>query len=227
MRFVFFHVGNDISPSLLCKSILRQMPNAEIIQCSDNISKRIEGVTDIFRFDGDVNNLMTYRLQCFASLDIKKPTIYLDTDILVLNRIDPDELLGAEDVALCERVFDRNNFINTSLRGMDLSEYSGRTLGQVYPFVACFTITKSNSYWRDCYENLFFLDKKFHYWYGDQEAMRNVFKTQKYKTLLVPESKVACLPEHFSEKYAPLALHFKGEKRKKWMLDIASKLSLL
>jgi hypothetical protein len=62
--------------------------------------------------------------------------------------------------------------------------------------------------------------------YGDQEAMRNVVASQKYQSSFLPESKVACLPEHATPTYAPIALHFKGAKRKPWMQDVASQLKL-
>ena len=226
MRFVFLHVGNDSAPALLCKSILRCMPDAEIIQCTDSTSEKIPGVTEVVRFEGDTNNLMTFRLECFAGLNIEKSAIYIDTDILILDKIIPDELLGESEVALCERTFDRNNPINTKFRGMDLSEYNGKTLGEVYPIIACFTVTKSSQFWQDCKENLESLDKKFHFWYGDQEAMRNVVASKKYATAFLPESKVACLPEHATPSYSPIALHFKGAKRKPWMQDVASQLKL-
>ena len=226
MRFVFLHVGNDSAPALLCKSILRCMPDAEIIQCTDSTTEKIPGVTEVARFKGNTNNLMTFRLKCFASLNIEKSAIYIDTDILVLDKINPDELLGESEVALCERTFDRNSLINTKFRKMDLSEYAGKTSGEVYPIIACFTVTKSSQFWQDCKENLESLDKKFHFWYGDQEAMRNVVDSKKYVTTFLPESKVACLPEHATPSYSPIALHFKGAKRKSWMQDVASHLKL-
>lgn len=225
MRFIFLHVGNDIAPTLLCKSILYYMPDAEIIQCTDYDSKKVDGVTKVVRFEGDITNLMTFRLACFANLNINKSAIYIDTDILILGKIDPDELLSNNEVALCARTFDREKKINTTIHGMDLSEYNGKTLAEVYPIIACFTITKDSRFWQDCKENLETLDKKFHFWYGDQEAMRNVTASEKYKTSFLPESKVACLPEHHTALYSPLALHFKGSKRKSWMQDIASKLN--
>jgi hypothetical protein len=56
--------------------------------------------------------------------------------------------------------------------------------------------------------------------------MRNVVASQKYQSLFLPESKVACLPEHATPSYSPIALHFKGAKRKPWMQDVASQLKL-
>ena len=201
------------------------MPNAEIIQCSDYNSEKIEGVTEVVRFEGDIKNIMTFRLTCFAGLNLKKSAIYIDSDILLLQKIDPDELLGNNEIALCTRSFDQDKQINTNFNGMDLSEYKGKTLAEVYPIIACFTVTKDSKFWQDCKENLESLDKKFHFWYGDQEAMRNVVTSQNYKISFLPESKVACLPEYYTSDNSPIALHFKGSKRKSWMQDTASKLN--
>ena len=55
---------------------------------------------------------------------------------------------------------------------MDLSEYFNMKIIDVYPILACFTITKSNVFWIKCFENLLQIDQKFHKWYGDQEAIK-------------------------------------------------------
>ncbi len=116
--------------------------------------------------------------------------------------------------------------MNTSFKGMDLAEYEGKTLGEVYPIIACFTVTRSPRFWQECLANLMQLDGKFHYWYGDQEAMRNVVRTDRFKVRYLPESKVACLPEYADPANLPLGLHFKGPARKEWMIPAFNQLLL-
>jgi hypothetical protein len=87
----------------------------------------------------------------------------------------------------------------------------------VYPILACFSITKSNLFWTKCFENLLQIDKKYHKWYGDQEAIKNILELKVFKYNLLKESQVACLPEYFQRNDLPICLHFKGAKRKALM----------
>ena len=215
--FVFMQVGDDPNVDLMVKSINLSNPSARIIQCSDPNTKKITGVSEVYRLDSDTNNLMTFRLEIFSKLNLSDSAIYLDTDILVLKEITAKNLLEDADVALCHRSFNINNYINTKIRNIDLSEYSNRTIGQIYPIIACFTVSKSHEFWRACLSNLLKLDSKFHYWYGDQEAMRNIADSGKFSLCYMPESKVACLPEYFNEYPAATGLHFKGPNRKQYM----------
>lgn len=222
--FVFFHVGHDLNVNLLVKSIKATNPNAQIIQCSDFSTTKIDGVTDIFRLVSDVNNLMTLRLEIFSKLKLDYPAIYIDTDMLILKEVQINSLLNSYDVVCCQRSFALNDLINISFRGMDLSEYKNKTLGEIYPIIACFTLTKNYEFWYACYENLLTLDTKFHTWYGDQEAMRNIINSNRFKAGFLPESMVACLPEFFNFNDPPISLHFKGAQRKVWMKDIFQQL---
>jgi hypothetical protein len=216
---VFLQVGDDPNVELMVKSIKLLNPSAHIIQCSDLNTNKIYGVTEVFRLDSNFENLMTFRLEAFYKLKLTEPAIYMDTDMLVTDEIFTDQLLQDAEAALCHRSFGRNALINISFRNMDLSEYSNKTLSEVYPILACFTVTKSYKFWQDCYDNLLQLDKKFHWWYGDQEAMRNVVNSGKFTTRYLPESQVACLPEFLKTSSSPICLHFKGAQRKGLMLD--------
>ena len=85
VNFVFLHVGEDIRPYFLVKSIKKFFPIASIYQCTDLTTKVIEGVDNVFRYKGDTSNLMTYRLEVFSKLAINEYAIYLDTDMLIFN----------------------------------------------------------------------------------------------------------------------------------------------
>jgi hypothetical protein len=215
--FVFLQIGNDQNIHLFIKSIQLSNPQARIIQCTDQKTSAISGVTEVFRIDSNAENLMTFRLEAFSKLNMDQPAIYLDTDMLVLKKIEVDHLLKNSDAALCRRSFGRNSIINTKYLNMNISEYKNKKMDDIYPFLACFTITKSYFFWEKCFENLMGLDRKFHYWYGDQEAIRNVAFSEEFMIEHVSESLVACLPEYISTDKDPLCLHFKGPNRKPLM----------
>jgi hypothetical protein len=226
MKFVFLHVGTDIRPELLVKSIRRFSPGAEIIQCTSSPEYRVPGIDRLFLEDGDTSNLMTYRLQVFSSLGLDSPAIYLDTDILITRKPNIEAMLGDKEVAVCRRSFSNEALINTSFRGMDLSEYKDKTLGQVYPYLASFNITKTHRFWDDCKDHLEKIDKKFHYWYGDQEAIRDVIQEENYSFRNLDEFTVSCLPEYLHIYKSPIAIHFKGPARKELMVESARKLGI-
>jgi hypothetical protein len=228
-QFVFLHVGNDIGfPTLLVRSIRATNQDAVIYQCTDSDSPPIVGINHLLRVNGDTRNLMTFRLQAFSELGLTSPAIYLDTDMLVIAPIDVNTLLAGNDVALCQREFGREDTINISFKGMDLVEYQGKTFGEVYPYLACTTISKDNQFWVECRKNLFLLHEKFHFWYGDQEAIRNVSKSNRFKIKNLSEAKFACLPDKIDPRMKNIAIfHFKGPARKHLMVEYAKKMTLI
>lgn len=210
--FVFFHVGDDISaPQKMVKSLLRYNPNANVIMCTDKDSPDVMGITERKEFELSRDELMTSRLKAFAELRLAEPALYIDTDMIFVDQVNVRELLGDNEIAMCRRDFHRDIGFNPNQRGLDFSEYSGKTMDQVYPYVACATATRDGGVWQKLYAMSNDMDKKFHKWYGDQEALREYAKTNKVGD--IPEKIVGCLPE-FKHDQAKI-LHYKGEGRKK------------
>lgn len=226
LKFVFLQVGEDPLTPLLVRSIKKQMPDAEIFQCSDASTARIDGVDRISVCRENRENLMTFRLAAFSQLKLDAPAAYVDTDILFTKSCSTDALIDGCDVAVCRRTFAREALLNTNFRGMDLSEYRGKTLGEVYPYLASFNVTRSYRFWAECLNELNRLDPKFHWWYGDQEAIRNVIRRGEFRFRELEESDVSCLPECVNPNRMPLAIHFKGQTRKAKMPTAAMNLGI-
>jgi hypothetical protein len=209
---VFMHVGGDVAlPTLMARSFRRHNPDARILQVSDMTSSAIEGVDEVVRRQPTDNNIMLFRMRCFASLPAEAPTWFLDTDMLCVRPLAPPPDCGR--VAVCQREFGRDNLFNHRFRGMDMSEYAGRTLGSVYPFVGCATYVDGSDFWRVCLAEMEALDPKFHNWYGDQEAIRNVVASGREAVSMLPESLYACLPEHERAGSEPYVFHYKGGRK--------------
>lgn len=226
MKFVFLHVGEDSRPYFLVKSIRKFFPKATIFQCTDLSTKEIEGVDHVFRHLGDINNLMTFRLEAFSLLNLQEQAIYLDTDMLVLKYFDL-EIYKSYDAVLCKRSFDLDLIFNSSFRGMNLTEYKDKTINNVYPYLACFTLTSSSDFWKKASDILQSLDNKFHYWYGDQEAIKQIASKDVFNIATVEESLFACLPEKIEKNFIPNLIHFKGPSRKSLMIDVANQMGLV
>jgi hypothetical protein len=218
-------VGEDERPHLLVNSIRKFFPEAKIYQCSDFKTAPVENVDFVFRHDGDIENLMTFRLEAFSNLKLGDRAIYLDTDMLVTNFFDLSAF-DNYDIVLCKRSFGLNDLINPLFKRkdklIDLNEYQGKTFGEIYPYLACFTITKSYLFWTECLEILKSLDKKFHFWYGDQEVLR-IFPSSDRNTKIgtLEEAKFACLPDFVEINNLPNLIHYKGKQRKNLMIEDA------
>ena len=221
--FVFFHVGDTFYPTLLTKSIKKFNPDSKIFYITDKKNKNIEGTTDTIRIDCNTENLMTSRLLGFSELKLKTPAIYIDSDVLITKNI-PKELFVKNEVYLCKRSFMINSIINTSFKNMDLSEYKNKTLGEIYPFIACFTYATNYKFWEECYKILINLNKKFYYWYGDQEALRIINSQKKFNIGYLNESLICSTPEMLNETSKVYSVHFKGLQRKKLMSAFAEKI---
>lgn len=221
LNFVFFHIGDITQPQLLTHSIKKFNPDSKIYFITDFSTKDIQGVDEVVRFDLDKDNLMTSRLEAFANLELYKPAIYIDTDVLVVRPI-PAKLFAEKEVFLCNRTFIRDTFFPTSYKNIDFSEYKGKTFGEIYPFLACFTYTKSFEFWSECYKTLLNLDKKFHFWFGDQEALRIVNEKKLFNIGLLDEKIVCNLPEYSRPGDGSYSIHFKGLSRKNLMLQAAN-----
>lgn len=214
--FVFLHLGTDPSlPTSLVRSIRRHISDAYIIQCTDSVSIAISGVDKVARLNIDSSKIMLARLQAFSGLGLDKPALYLDTDMLMLRPFDPAALLSnGATTAVCRRSFQRDVLFNHRMRGLDFSEYEGKTLDQVFPIIACATVTANPEFWEDCLYALEIMDEKYHIWYGDQEAMKVVAESPNHHISHIPEKLYGCLPEIIDPSIDPFLLHFKGPKRK-------------
>jgi hypothetical protein len=223
-NIVFLHSGKDPhQPSLMVRSFRKHNPEFRIVQVSDADSPAVNGVDEVVRHANTERQLMLLRMRCFAAMPVDEPTWFFDTDMLCVR---PLELAVPDTgVAVCQREFAREAIFNHQFGGMDLSEYAGRALGWVYPYVACATYVHKSEFWRDCLAELEGLDPKFHHWYGDQEAIRNVVKSQRHDVQMLRESLYACLPEH-SSPLPPFVFHYKGQ-RKPLMLERAAQEGLL
>lgn len=213
--FVFFHVGDDLTwPNKLVSSLRQTNPDAKIVMASDPGTPDVDGVDRRVNIKGDRQHIMLMRLAGFAGAQVEEPAMYLDTDMIVLGKIDPAQILGDKTAMMCRRSFNKDGVFNHGLRGIDFSEYKGRTLDQVYPILACATITRDWKPWAQMTAMIDFIDPKFKLWYGDQEVLRLYSKTEEDEVGYINESEYACLPEYQSAvTVAPKIIHYKGGRK--------------
>lgn len=210
--FVFFRTGTEDQlwyARLFVKSLRETNPDARIIMCTDSKTPVIEG-TERFELDLDCEDYMEYRLRIYSELGLTTPAMYLDDDMIVLEEIHPESMLKGKQALFCERFFDKDLIMNTSIKGLNFKEHEGKTLYQAFPFLACATVTQDYRLWSELLDILNHIDPKYRTWYGDQEAMKIWSKMNEVGTL--SESEYACLPEYLSGRN-PKIIHYKGERK--------------
>lgn len=216
-HFAFFHVGDDISqPQKMVKSLLRHNPDAFITMYTDKDTPDVMGITR--RVESEVNReeLCYHRVKAYAETYASgiSPVMYLDTDMLVQDKIVVKELLEPHrDVAFLRREFHRDAIFNVDQRGLRFDEYEGKTIDEVYPYICCTVVAKNPQVWKDLLAIYEGLDEKFKRWYGDQEALRIYAEKYPERVSKINESVYGCLPEHKTDDAK--ILHYKGESRKK------------
>jgi hypothetical protein len=228
IQIAFFHIGLDQrQPTILCRSIRAQNRNVHIIQCTDGRTPQVDGVDTVARSEGDIHNMMLFRTAAYADLPITEPTLFLDTDMICLQELDPAAALDGGQVAVCRREYQCDMLLNVDAMDVDLSEYAGLRLGDVYPYIGCAVVTGGQDFWRSCLDEYLRLPPKFHKWFGDQEAIRNVVNSRLDKVRWLPESTYACLADLETDATKrPKICHFKGPARKQMMLDCAKTIGL-
>ena len=137
MVFVFLHISEDaeiLNPiqQTFIKSLYTFYPEAEIIQVSDKKTKKIDKVTNVFRFDGDINKIMEFRINSYKELALNKPAIYLDSDMIITKKFDIKKILNLNKTVLLKRSFDLDMKFNTKIKNLEFDEFNNKKINKVW-----------------------------------------------------------------------------------------------
>jgi hypothetical protein len=219
--FVFFWKGRDIEcPQALVRSIrMIYGDTTRIVQLSDRETPQVPGVSE-FIGRSVHPDMMLSRLEACAKFRLSRPAVFLDADMLVIDRFDLPAM-REKDVILLKREQNATALINPNFPE-HYPEFEGKTLGEVMPFVACFIATANDRFFSDVLQVAVSLPERLHRWYGDQVALKRVAERKKYRIKEVPELAFSH-PTKSTLQRAEIAsarksgvriLHFKGPKAK-------------
>lgn len=216
-----FWRGEDVAvpERLVCSLRLSFGEELEIHQLTDNTTPQIPMVTHCHR--GDLNpNIMVARIEACARLKLNRPTLFLDADMLVLERFELPAF-GPGDVLVTSR--QQDFYINANFPE-HYPEFVGKTFGQMMPFVFSFVATGNSEFFPALLSNIRSMPERFHRWYGDQMSLKQEYDREKFRFRNMPEEKFnfairrglrpAELAE-LTEKFGVKILHFKGRNSKK------------
>lgn len=208
MNFVFHHSGYDTRlPALLVQSIIKTNPNSTIIQISDKQTRRVRDVTEHIQFETTELVLSKQRCEMYAKLDITVPSVYLDTDMLVIKSI-TEEIFAVSDVVLCKRFWD--GMIHSDDPADTMYAFKNQSLKEVWPYLACFVAAGTSEFWKEVFSTVQTLPWEKSDWFADQHALK-ILASNNASIANISEKQYACLPD---QEYAdPSILHFKGSRK--------------
>lgn len=215
-QFYFLHIGsiNDIV-QMFIQSIRITNPNSKITQITDMRSDKISDVDSCIRHEGDVSDLMKFRTEAFSKVEFENNTsnIFLDTDMLVIKKINTELLFNQSPSVLCQRFYDVDEPVNFNYMNLKMFENINKKLGDVWPILGCFIALKKENVFKEVNDIYNQLEKKYYKWYGDQIALKIFYEKNKKNIKLVNEKIYAnAYPdENYLDSYI---LHFKGSKKK-------------
>ena len=227
LNFYFFHIGDDKDlPEMLVHSIKISNSDCKVYQISDYDSPEISKVDKCFRFEGNVSNIMKFRMESYSKINLEKdiPTIFLDTDMLVVKKLNEKKMFKNKNIVFCKREMHSDKYINLNYDDLNMIEFKNKKLGDVWPYLGCFFAIKNINPFIEMNKMYDLLDEKYKYWYGDQTILKQYVINDKKNITFVGENEYACLPEAL---FGPNGnnirqklniLHFKGKKFKKLMI---------
>ncbi len=229
INFVFFYIEKDENKfnsnnvlhnqnreqiSFFISSIKKNHPDCNIIQCSDQTTEKFDDTNRIFRMKVDQNKIMEARIKIYSELNLNTTSIFLDTDMLLVQKIPFELFIKKADVFLLKRSFNINSKVPVTFRGQRYENHSTGTLGNLYPFLGCFVVTKNTKFWKECYDIYKKLDNNYKFWFGDQEVLKEIVKRNLYDFAFLSEADFACPPQFIRDSKNPFLIHFKGKKPK-------------
>jgi hypothetical protein len=171
-HIAFFWIGQDTTiPTMLVRSIRAAFgANFNVHQLSDRDTPMVEGVTTHKKLKLSPL-IMVARLEAYAALEIKAPTLFLDADMLVLRAFDLPPL-AENDVGVTARG-ERDTYRIPERDWAEFPEFAEKDSAQVMPYIFSFMYVRSTILFLRQLNALRKLPKRFQRWYGDQVTLKS------------------------------------------------------
>ena len=230
-NIAFFWIGPDTTiPALLVRSIRTAFgPHFNVIQLSDKITPRVEGVTAHKQFKLSPH-IMVARLEAYAALSLTAPTLFVDADMLVLRPFDLPPL-AENEVGVTIRG-ERDTVFFSEQECVEEPGFVGKTTAEVMPYLYSFVYVRSPVLFVRQLNALRKLPKRFHRWYGDQMTLKSELDASSRFLIRTFDidiyNRTVGTRQEFAEiRGAPEAVclaHFKGRESKQVMREALSML---
>ena len=219
MNIAFVTFGKSLNHlgKILTFSLRKSNPNSNIIQITDDISNKINGIDDIIIHSFDSNKFMFDRLNS-QILTLKKfgPTIFLDTDMIVVkNLYEIHKLLFKFDLIISKR--SKNFMLKESYNDLQFPEFRKKLVNEIMPYNGGFVACKNIESLELVQKYYLILNENYFKWFGDQIAIKRAIDEKKFLTKIVKEEIYNYSPVNYMDFKKEVAIyHFKGGK-KEWI----------
>lgn len=217
MKVAFLHVRVESHrpefhariAQIMIDSVKRNIPDSWVIQMTDLKTPILGGVDESRRLAVASRFVMPYRLKHLAML--KCEALILDTDVVVLQ--DPTHVFDMDfDVCLTKR--DKQIISPEIGYGVD---------DPLMPYNTGVMFSRSVDFWKDALDVCESLEDRHKEWYGDQISVAAVVERRKHNVAVLKCDKWNYTPSSPDENLDERNIvHFKGKKKKEWMLRFAA-----
>ena len=221
-NIAFVSIGDESHncADLLVKSIKKTNANCRIIQISKKEDKNISDVDEKLIYDFESATFMLNRLESqIAVLEKFGPTIFLDADMLVSKDLSEifDTLLN-NDLVFTQRknnFYLNDTFINNE-HGISIKfpEFTDKTSNEVMPFNGGFLGANNVTSLNKLLQIYLELPQKFHYWFGDQVALKKIYDTEEFKISVLGSNYNYNVKDISNYDKKICVYHFKGRFKK-------------
>lgn len=176
-HIAFFWIGPDVTiPAMMVRSIRAAFgPQMQVHQLSDRDTPMVDGVTTHKQLKLS-RYIMVARLEAYAALQVKEPTLFLDADMLILRAFDLPPL-AENEVGVTARG-ERDTYRIPERDWAEFPEFANKDSAQVMPYIFSFVYVRSTLVFLRQLNALRRLPKRFHRWYGDQVTLKSELEAQ-------------------------------------------------
>lgn len=207
MTVGFFHVSRGVTPHAqlakrLIASVRTCMPDVPIVHFTDPETRAMAGVDDVRRQPSGPIALGC--LDAYAAAG-DGDWLFVDTDVLVQRDV--------------RWIFDRPFDIAVASReGTLVDQDHGTKCIASMPYNKGAVFSRSSAFWTAAADRLRTLSAKRQEWMGDQVAMCDVIASGRFHIEVLP-ARYNYPPKDQDDVHDKAILHFKGRRRKAWMLE--------
>lgn len=208
MRLGFLHI--EVSSPLMYRELAKRMvrsvkavmPGLEIVQMTDMRTPALPGVDDVVAMSTTGLEFAPFRLKHLSIFDGE--AIFLDTDIIVRRDL-REAFIESFDIGLTKRDYPI------------FGKQTGKNLTESMPYNTGVMFSREPKFFHEAFEYSQGLTTEEQQWFGDQLAIAHIARGKYMVKDFNCElwNRVPVRADDLGEAYA---VHYKGEKRKAWML---------
>ena len=217
-KFAFIHFENEYSimGKMLTYSIKNIYPKSTVIAIRGRSQPIIESADHCEFWEFKNGNIMYDDIACKTFIQKKYgPTVFIDTDMLIIKNLDNFLEIDGFDFSLTERgESSKLKKLNYETNKKKFPGLVNKTLGETMPYNGGLYFCKKNEVLKYMVSTFDKMEKEYFSWYGNQIALLEMVKSKQFKIKIFKDSHYNYTPSDINEDITSKSvLHFKGAKR--------------